>query len=95
MVGDFPFQIDSMSYDFTMHVHGGASSKDVQALYLEQTTLTLQLLSFGSLRSFFFFFTFFSIRAQLIINIALISGVQPIDYTYKVSIYSLSDSFPI
>ena len=58
MVGDFPFQIDSMSYDFTMHVHGGASSKDVQALYLEQTTLTLQLLSFGSLRSFFFFLLF-------------------------------------
>lgn len=47
MVGDFPFQIDSMSYDFTMHVHGGASSKDVQALYLQQTTLTLQLLSLG------------------------------------------------
>ena len=83
MVGDFPFRIDSMSNDFTMHVHGGASSKDdVQALYLEQTTLTLQLLSFG-FKNIFFFFTFFSIRAQLIINISLISGVQPSDYTYK------------
>ena len=28
MVGDFPLGIDSRSNDFTMYVHGGASSKD-------------------------------------------------------------------
>ena len=54
VVGDFPFRIDSMSNDITMYVQGGASSKDdFQALYLEQTTLTLHLLSFGSSRIFF------------------------------------------
>ena len=60
MVGDFPFQIDSMSNDFTMHMHGGASSKDnVQTLYLEQTTLTLQLLSFGSSRIYIYIYIHF------------------------------------
>ena len=59
VVGDFPFRIDSLSNDFTMHVQGGASSKDdFQALYLEQTTLTLQLLSLGSSRICFNFLIF-------------------------------------
>ena len=65
MVGDFPFQIDSMSNDFTMHMHGGASSKDnVQALYLEQTTLTLQLLSFGSSRIYIYIYIYIKITSE-------------------------------
>lgn len=59
MAGDFPFRIDSMSNDITMYVQGGASSKDdFQALYLEQTTLTLHLLSFWVLKNFFNVFIF-------------------------------------
>ena len=58
VVGDFPFRIDSMSNDFTMYVQGGASSKDdFQALYLEQTTLTLQLCLLGP-QEFFLIFLF-------------------------------------